>query len=323
MKLSVATFAKTPLYDKIIHELCHKGAFLMDNDNRDLIYRIESSFKRMSKGQKLIAEYILNNYDKAAFMTASRLGEVVGVSESTVVRFANALNYDGYPKLQKALQEMIRNKLTTVQRIEMTSELEQSMVLKSVLKADMQNIRQTIEEINNDSFNDVVDKFLQAQHIYILGLRSASPLAQFMGYYLNFMFDNVKIVTSGVNDILEQLFHIGKGDLLVAISFPRYASRAVEAMKFSKEQGAHTVAITDSMLSPLTAYADHSLLARSDMVSFVDSLVAPLSLINALIVAIGQSRKDQISKSFQKLENIWEEYQVYVGKNKAKHSDKD
>lgn len=323
MKLSVATFAKTPLYDKIIHELCHKGAFLMDNDNRDLIYRIESSFKRMSKGQKLIAEYILNNYDKAAFMTASRLGEVVGVSESTVVRFANALNYDGYPKLQKALQEMIRNKLTTVQRIEMTSELEQSMVLKSVLKADMQNIRQTIEEINNDSFNDVVDKFLQAQHIYILGLRSASPLAQFMGYYLNFMFDNVKIVTSGVNDILEQLFHIGKGDLLVAISFPRYASRAVEAMKFSKEQGAHTVGITDSMLSPLTAYADHSLLARSDMVSFVDSLVAPLSLINALIVAIGQSRKDQISKSFQKLENIWEEYQVYVGKNKAKHSDKD
>lgn len=323
MKLSVATFAKTPLYDKIIHELCHKGAFLMDNDNRDLIYRIESSFNRMSKGQKLIAEYILNNYDKAAFMTASRLGEVVGVSESTVVRFANALNYDGYPKLQKALQEMIRNKLTTVQRIEMTSELEQSMVLKSVLKADMQNIRQTIEEINNDSFNDVVDKFLQAQHIYILGLRSASPLAQFMGYYLNFMFDNVKIVTSGVNDILEQLFHIGKGDLLVAISFPRYASRAVEAMKFSKEQGAHTVAITDSMLSPLTAYADHSLLARSDMVSFVDSLVAPLSLINALIVAIGQSRKDQISKSFQKLENIWEEYQVYVGKNKAKHSDKD
>ena len=295
----------------------------MDNDNRDLIYRIESSFKRMSKGQKLIAEYILNNYDKAAFMTASRLGEVVGVSESTVVRFANALNYDGYPKLQKALQEMIRNKLTTVQRIEMTSELEQYMVLKIVLKADMQNIRQTIEEINNDSFNDVVDKFLQAQHIYILGLRSASPLAQFMGYYLNFMFDNVKIVTSGVNDILEQLFHIGKGDLLVAISFPRYASRAVEAMKFSKEQGAHTVAITDSMLSPLTAYADHSLLARSDMVSFVDSLVAPLSLINALIVAIGQSRKDQISKSFQKLENIWEEYQVYVGKNKAKHSDKD
>ena len=137
------------------------------------------------------------------------------------------------------------------------------------------------------------------------------------------MFDNVKIVTSGVNDILEQLFHIGKGDLLVAISFPRYASRAVEAMKFSKEQGAHTVAITDSMLSPLTAYADHSLLARSDMVSFVDSLVAPLSLINALIVAIGQSRKEQISKSFQKLENIWEEYQVYVGKNKAKHSDKD
>jgi len=294
----------------------------MDNNNRDLIHRIESNFKRMSKGQKLIAEYILNNYDKAAFMTASRLGEVVGVSESTVVRFANALDYEGYPKLQKALQEMIRNKLTTVQRIEMSAELEQSMVLRSVLKADMQNIRHTIEEINNEAFNDVVNMFLQAQHIYVLGLRSASPLAQFMGYYLNFMFNNVKVVTSGVNDILEQLFHIEKGDLLVAISFPRYASRAVEAMKFSKKQGAQTVAITDSMLSPLTAYADHTLLARSDMISFVDSLVAPLSLINALIVAIGQARKEIISTEFHKLENIWAEYQVYVGKNKANQFDR-
>ena len=286
-------------------------------DKQDLIHRIESGYKRMSKGQKLIAEYILNNYDKAAFMTASRLGEVVGVSESTVVRFANALDYEGYPKLQKALQEMIRNKLTTVQRIEMSSELEQSMVLRSVLKADMQNIRLTIEEIKNENFNDVVKKFLHAQHIYVLGLRSASPLAQFMGYYLNFIFNNVKIVTSGVNDIFEQLFHIGKGDLLVGISFPRYASRAIEAMKFSKEQGADTVAITDSKLSPLTAHADHSLLARSNMASFVDSLVAPLSLINALIVAIGQSKKSQISNGFHKLENIWSEYQVYVEKSKG------
>jgi DNA-binding MurR/RpiR family transcriptional regulator len=286
-------------------------------DKQDLIHRIESSYKRMSKGQKLIAEYILNNYDKAAFMTASRLGEVVGVSESTVVRFANVLDYEGYPKLQKALQEMIRNKLTTVQRIEMSSELDQSQVLRNVLKADMHNIRQTIEEINNEDFNHVVNRFLQAQHIYVLGLRSASPLAQFMGYYLNFIFSNVKIVTSGVNDIFEQLFHIGEGDLLIGISFPRYASRAIEAMKFSKEQGADTVAITDTMLSPLTAYADYSLLARSDMASFVDSLVAPLSLINALIVAIGQTKKTQISTDFHKLECIWADYQVYVEKGKS------
>ncbi|HHT65015.1 MAG: MurR/RpiR family transcriptional regulator [Caldicoprobacterales bacterium] len=286
-------------------------------DKQDLIHRIESSYKRMSKGQKLIAEYILNNYDKAAFMTASRLGEVVGVSESTVVRFANVLDYEGYPKLQKALQEMIRNKLTTVQRIEMSSELDQSQVLRNVLKADMHNIRQTIEEINNEDFNHVVNRFLQAQHIYVLGLRSASPLAQFMGYYLNFIFSNVKIVTSGVNDIFEQLFHIGEGDLLIGISFPRYASRAIEAMKFSKEQGADTVAITDTMLSPLTAYADYSLLARSDMASFVDSLVAPLSLINALIVAIGQTKKTQISTDFHKLESIWADYQVYVEKGKS------
>lgn len=286
-------------------------------DKQDLIHRIESSYKRMSKGQKLIAEYILNNYDKAAFMTASRLGEVVGVSESTVVRFANVLDYEGYPKLQKALQEMIRNKLTTVQRIEMSSELDQSQVLRNVLKADMHNIRQTIKEINNEDFNHVVNRFLQAQHIYVLGLRSASPLAQFMGYYLNFIFSNVKIVTSGVNDIFEQLFHIGEGDLLIGISFPRYASRAIEAMKFSKEQGADTVAITDTMLSPLTAYADYSLLARSDMASFVDSLVAPLSLINALIVAIGQTKKTQISTDFHKLESIWADYQVYVEKGKS------
>ncbi|MDD4680672.1 MAG: MurR/RpiR family transcriptional regulator, partial [Clostridia bacterium] len=178
-------------------------------DNKDLIHRIDSSYKRMSKGQKLIAEYIMNNYDKAAFMTASRLGNNVGVSESTVVRFANALNYEGYPKLQKALQELIRNKLTTVQRIELSADMDQSMVLKNVLKADMHNIRNTVEEANNEVFNAVIEKILNAKNIYVLGLRSSAPLAQFMGYYLNFIFSNVRIVTSGINDIFEQLFHIG------------------------------------------------------------------------------------------------------------------
>ncbi|HHY81257.1 MAG TPA: MurR/RpiR family transcriptional regulator [Clostridiales bacterium] len=286
-------------------------------NKQDLINRIDAQYKKMSKGQKLIAEYILNNYDKAAFMTASKLGDVVGVSESTVVRFANVLGYEGYPKLQKALQELIRNKLTTVQRIEMSSDLDQSMVLRSVLKADMNNIRQTIEEVNNEDFDAVVNKILQARHIYVLGLRSAAPLAQFMGYYLNFIFDNVRIVTSGVNDIFEQLIHIGQDDLLIGISFPRYASRAIEAMKFTKERGAATVALTDSMLSPLTAYADYTLLARSDMASFVDSLVAPLSLINALIVGIGIVKKAEISSGFNKLEDIWAQYNVYVEKDKG------
>lgn len=286
-------------------------------EKQDLINRIDTNYKKMSKGQKLIAEYILNNYDKAAFMTASRLGNIVGVSESTVVRFANVLDYDGYPKLQKALQELIRNKLTTVQRIEMSSELDKSMVLKNVLKADMNNIRLTIEEMNPEIFEDVVNSILNAKNIYVLGLRSAAPLAQFMGYYLSFIFDNVRIVTSGVNDIFEQLIHIDEGDLLIGISFPRYASRAIEAIRFCKERNAVTVALTDSMLSPLTAYADYTLLARSDMASFVDSLVAPLSLINALIVAIGLVRKTDISSEFHELEKIWYNYNVYVEKDRG------
>ena len=282
--------------------------------NQDLIYRINAHHKNMSKGQKLIAEYILNNYDKAAFMTASKLGRKVGVSESTVVRFANALNYDGYPSLQKALQELVRNKLTTVQRIEMTSELDQSKVLKNVLKADMNNIQMTIDEIDNGVFEEVVEKILMADNIYVLGLRSAAPLAEFMGYYLSFMFDNVRIVTSGVNDIFEQLMHIHKGDILIGISFPRYATRTIEAMKFARDKGTEIVAITDTYLSPLTAYADHTLLARSDMASFVDSLVAPLSLINALIVAVGLRHKEDISSNFCRLEDIWSKYNVYVKK---------
>jgi len=251
---------------------------------QDLINRINSSYKKMSKGQKLIAEYILNNYDKAAFMTASKLGIKVGVSESTVVRFANLLLYDGYPRLQKALQELIRNKLTTVQRIEMSSDLNQSIVLRTVLKADMNNIRLTIDEIDNDVFDEIVNEIFHAKQVYVLGLRSSAPLAQFLGYYLNFIFDNVRIVTSGVSDIFEQLMRIGEGDLLIGISFPRYSSRTIEAMSFVKEKKAKVIAITDSLHSPLSISADRCLIARSDMASFVDSLVAPLSIINALIV---------------------------------------
>ncbi|NLO81568.1 MAG: MurR/RpiR family transcriptional regulator [Clostridiales bacterium] len=289
----------------------------MPNDNQDLMSRINEKYKKMSKGQKLISEYIMNNYEKAAFMTASKLGEKVGVSESTVVRFANMLGYDGYPKLQKALQELIRNKLTTLQRIEMTSDLDESTLLKSVLKADMNNIRLTLEEVNKEAFDGVVESIFSARNIYILGLRSAAPLAQFMGYYLSFMFDNIRLVTSGINDILEQLVHVSPKDLLIGISFPRYARRTVEAMAFSKSKGAKTVAITDTILSPLTSYADYILLARSDMASFVDSLVAPLSLINALIVAVGLKKKPGVSSDFMELERIWDEYNVYLSKDRS------
>ena len=283
----------------------------------DLNGRIKEIYSSMSKGQKLIAEYILNNYDKAAFMTASKLGKTVGVSESTVVRFAGALGYDGYPRLQKALQEMIRNKLTMVQRIELSNDMRNEDVLRKVLKADINNIRHTINEMMNEQvFNDVVDKIFTAKNIYILGLRSAAPLAEFFGYYLRFILSNVRVVTSSINDVVEQLSHIQQDDLLFAISFPRYARRTVDAIAFCREQGAETVALTDSQLSPLTSYANHVILAKSNMASFVDSLVAPLSLINALIVSVGMRKKADVSSEFLRLEKIWDEYQVYVGKDR-------
>ena len=281
----------------------------------DLSKRISSNYKEMSKGQKAIATYLLNSFDKAAYMTAVKLGETVDVSESTVVRFAYMLGYDGYPKLQKALQEMLRNKLTSAQRAEIVSGLEASTVLKTTLRADMENIRLTIEEADSVTFEKVVDSILKARSIYILGLRSALPLVQFMGYYFNFIFGNVRVVTSGVNDIFEQLIHIEPQDVLISISFPRYARRTVEAIAFSKDKGAKIIAITDSLLSPLANYADHTLLARSDMASFADSLVAPLSLINALIIAVGIRKKADTSTEFSDLEKIWERYNVYAGKD--------
>lgn len=281
-----------------------------------LMARIDKKYNKMSKGQRLIADYIMKNYDKAAFMTASKLGKTVGVSESTVVRFANMLEYEGYPDQQKALQELVRNKLTTVQRLEMTTDLDKTTVLKNVLKADMNNIRSTINSVDDVVFVQVVNKILAAKNIYILGLRSTAPIAEFMGYYLNLILSNVRVVTSGINDVLEQLIHISKDDLLIAISFPRYASRAVDAIGFSKYRGASTVTITDSHISPLATYADYCLLAKSDMASFVDSLVAPLSLINALVVAVGIFSDSDISTYFNELEKIWDMYSVYKDKEK-------
>ena len=278
----------------------------------DLITKIQSELPGFSKGQKQIARFILEHYDKAAFMTASRLGVTVGVSESTVVRFATELGYDGYPHLQRALQEMIRNKLTSVQRMEVAGDrMGGRDVLQTVLHADTDMIRVTLDEIDRDAFQGAVDALMGAKRIYILGVRSSSALASFLGFYFNLLFENVTLVhTNSVSEIFEQVLRVGPGDVLFGISFPRYSKRTLSAMKYARDRGARVIALTDSQLSPLARVADHVLLARSDMASFVDSLVAPLSVINALIVAVGMSRRHEIEQTFNKLERIWEEYDI-------------
>ncbi|WP_102400810.1 MurR/RpiR family transcriptional regulator [Haloimpatiens massiliensis] len=289
----------------------------MEDTRQDLMRTIQIKFPRLSKGQKLIAEYILKHYDKAAFMTAAKLGISVGVSESTVVRFANELGFSGYPKLQKALQELIKNKLTTVQRIELSNDLiTEHNALKGVLKSDIENIRSTLEKINHKTFEDVVDLLFKSEKIYIIGLRSSTALAEFLGFYLNLILDNVKVVGYGMSDIFEQMLGLTEKDLVIGIGFPRYATRTIEALNFAQSRNAKVVAITDSLLSPLAASSDYSLIAQSNMASFVDSLVAPLSVINALIIAAGLREKEKISSTFTDLESIWQEYQVYSYKSK-------
>ncbi|MCR3761259.1 MurR/RpiR family transcriptional regulator [Clostridium felsineum] len=288
----------------------------MEDEKYDLMRIIQIKFPRLSKGQKLIAEYILKHYDKAAFMTAARLGVSVGVSESTVVRFANELGFSGYPKLQKALHELIKNKLTTVQRIELSNTfISEESSLKGVLKADMENIRVTLEKINHNVFDDVINSIFSAKRIYIIGLRSSTALAEFLGFYLNLILDNVYVVSYKISDIFEQIINITSDDLLIGIGFPRYASRTIEALRFAKSRKTKVVALTDSLLSPLATEADYTLIAQSNMASFVDSLVAPMSVINALIVSVGLREKDRISNVFTDLENIWKEYKVYSSRS--------
>jgi DNA-binding MurR/RpiR family transcriptional regulator len=285
----------------------------MENQIQDLLNKIKINMKNFSKGQKLIANYIVNHYDKAAFMTAAALGEIVGVSESTVVRFATELGFEGYPKLQKLLQELIKSKLTSLQRIEVSSNrISEENILKSVLQSDMDKIKITLSEVDQTTFNKVVENILKAKKIYILGVRSSAPLASFLGFYFNLIFDNVRLVhTTSVSEMFEQIIRVTEGDLVMGISFPRYSKRTIKAMEYVKSQGATVIAITDSVESPLAKTAHYSLIARSDMASFVDSLVAPLSIINALIVAVGASRKQSIYETFERLEKIWDEYQVY------------
>ncbi|MBQ2470550.1 MAG: MurR/RpiR family transcriptional regulator [Ruminococcus sp.] len=286
-----------------------------------LLTRIDLMMNGFSKGQKRIALYIEEHYDKAAFMTASKLGETVGVSESTVVRFATELGYDGYPKLQKAMQEMIRNKLTSVQRIEVTSgRIGDGNVLDSVLNQDIEKIRRTIEETSHEDFARAVDEICAAQRIYIFGVRSTGAIASFLAYYFELIFDNnvILINTTSPSSTYEHIFRITEEDVMIGISFPRYSSTAIEAMNFARSRGAHAVAITDSMASPLVQSADSILIARSDMASIVDSLVAPLSLINALIVATVLKKKDEVTETFRLLEDVWNREGVY-----SNHDDKE
>lgn len=279
----------------------------------DILATIQENMPSFSKGQKLIANFILTSYDKAAFMTASKLGRTVNVSESTVVRFAAELGFDGYPSMQKTLQEMIRNKLTSIQRIEVAKDrIGNQDIMSMVMQSDIEKIRMTLEDTDRTSFNEAVRCIAGANRIFILGIRSAGTLADFLSFYFRFMFDNViSIDTSAMSEVFEQILHIKKGDVFIGLSFPRYSKRTVKAMQYAKDRGATVIAITDSKTSPLTEIADVSLLAKSDMASFVDSLVAPLSLVNALIVAVSRIKADQLEHTLSGLEQIWSEYEVY------------
>ena len=281
--------------------------------NHDILTMIRENMHTFSKGQKKIANFILESYDKAAFMTASRLGKKVGVSESTVVRFAAELGYDGYPDMQKSLQKMIRNRLNSVQRIEVSNDrIGDQDLLSTVLQSDIEKIRVTLEELDRDSFSHAVDAIVSAKKIYIIGVRSSAAIAAFMALYFNLMFDNVVMVTANTaSEVFENLLRVGEGDVVIGVSFPRYSSRTVQAMNFARDRGATTVAITDSEASPLAPISHYTLKARSDMASFVDSLVAPLSLVNALLVAVSRKKNDDLAHTFQTLEQIWAEYGVY------------
>ena len=278
-----------------------------------LLAKMDESIRRLSKGHKKIAAYIKENYDKAAFMTAAALGKKVGVSESTVVRFATELGFKGYPELQRALQQMIKSKLTAVQRMEVSQNLiGDGDIINSVLTGDIELIRETAERTSRDDFKNALSEINRAKRIYILGVRSSAALASFLAFYFNLVFDSVVLVdTSSASEMFEQMFRIDENDVCIAISFPRYSKQTVNAMRFIAYRKAKIIAITDTDKSPIASFADYLLVARSDMASVVDSLTAPLSLINALIVGVTLSRREEVYDNFNKLEGIWDEYQVY------------
>jgi len=280
---------------------------------QDVLTIIESKYKKFSKGQRQIANFIVQNYDKAAFMNAAKLGRTVGVSESTIVRFASMLGYDGYPGMRKALQGMTRNRLTSVQRIEVARDTMDSRdILQSVLTSDVDKIRQTLEEVDKIQFEAAVKSLLGAKRIFVLGLRAAATLSGFMGFYLSLTTENVRTVgDTYANEAIEQIVNIGAGDVLFAISFPRYSRRTVRALSYARDQGATTIALTDSAVSPIAPLADIRLFAKSDMVSYLDSLVAPLSVINAILVAMAHQAEEKVSENLTRLERMWTEYDVF------------
>lgn len=281
----------------------------MQNNLPDIL---KEKLPKMSKGHKKIAEYILDHYDKAAFMTASKLGSIVGVSESTVVRFATELGFEGYPEMQKALKKFTSNQLTTVQRMNVINDrFGDEDVLSRVLNFDIDQIKKTLEEIDRDEFEATVDALADAKNIYVIGARSASVLARFIVFYFNIMFDNVKIIhTTSTGEMFEQIINITEGDIMIGLSFPRYSEHTVKAFHYAHDNGAKVIGITDSKTSPLAQYADHLLLAHSDMASLADSLVAPMSLINALISAVGMRKQSYVQNSFARLERIREIYEA-------------
>ena len=286
----------------------------MNNKNaNELLNKIDKNYEQMSKGQKLLADYILKNYDKAVFLTAAKLGKVVGVSESTVVRFATQLGYQGYPGFQKALEELVRNKLNSIQRMEVTyGRISQSEILASVLQSDIEKIKLTLANMDQNAFELAVDTILNAKRIYGVGIRSCAPLANFLSFYLNLIFDNVTSVhTNSSSEIFEQLIRIGAEDVIIGISFPRYSMRTLKALEFASNRKAKVITLTDSVHSPMTLYSSCNLIARSDMASIVDSLVAPLSVVNALVVALCMKKQKDVIATLETLEQIWDEYQVY------------
>lgn len=284
----------------------------MSNTN-DLLNRVNNKYSKMSKGQKLLSAYITDNYDKAVFLTAAKMGKTVGVSESTVVRFATFLGYKGYPEFQNALEELVRNKLNSVQRMEVTyGHINQSEILESVLQSDAEKLKSTLDKIDHNAFELAVETILNARRIYVVGIRSCAPLASFLSFYLNLMFEDVHLLqTNSSSELFEQMFRIDEQDVIIGISFPRYSMRTLKALEFANNRNAKVITITDSIHSPMNLYSSCNLIADSDMASIVDSLVAPLSVINALIVALCMKKQKEVAGTLTGLEEIWDEYQVY------------
>ncbi len=281
--------------------------------NNELLNKIDEKYSRLSKGQKKLADYIRQEYDKAAFLTAARMGEVVGVSESTVVRFAMTLGYKGYPEFQKALEELVRTKLNSIQRMEVTyGRISQGEILASVLQSDIEKIKLTMGSVDQDAFEMSVDTILNARRIYVIGIRSCAPLASFLSYYLHLICEDVTLINSNTSsEIFEQLIRVGKEDVVIGISFPRYSMRTLKALEFASNRSAKVITLTDSVHSPINLYSSCNLIARSDMASIVDSLVAPLSVVNALVVALCMKKQKEVVSTLEMLEQIWDEYEVY------------